>query len=198
MSDELCADESCSYAHQPHSHESVRPVLDPDGKTVHLVAVDPWSRGSRQAALRAAVHKFDGFDVREEWDVRERIVATLDAAGYEELFQLILEAAADRQHIHFADDCPRSKKRVKDVRSAKRQADLSAARLADDRDALAAIVRELATECGPPLHHEWGDCAWCEENYEDLTGKEASAHDPSCTWRKAVEWVAAHPEGAGQ
>jgi hypothetical protein len=67
--------------------------------------------------------------------------------------------------------------------------------LYEDYTTLAAIVRELAEDCGPPLHPEYGDCAWCEDSYDDLTGKEASDHDESCTWRKAREWAAAHPEG---
>lgn len=66
------------------------------------------------------------------------------------------------------------------------------------------IVRELATECGPPLDPEWGDCPWCEEPGVERSSDDPSTHTVVCTWRKACEWVAAHPspapdtEGAAQ
>jgi hypothetical protein len=52
-----------------------------------------------------------------------------------------------------------------------------------------AILAELADDCGPNLHPEWGDCYWCEDNYEDLTNKPASDHGEGCTWRKACEYL---------
>jgi hypothetical protein len=190
--DDHCADPECRYIDQPHTHERTRPVIDPDGKTVHLVPADPWSYGSRQAALRAAVHKFDGFDAREEWDVRERIVATLDAAGYDELLTIILEAAAERGHVHFSDDCPRSKKRAQQVRQAKHQADRRAGDLAAERDALFAIAQALAdTE---PLVYDNDDfypgevCGLCDARDRNRDG--TIAHTDTCLHVRARAFLA--------
>ena len=56
---------------------------------------------------------------------------------------------------------------------------------------LEAIVRELADRGAPPSFDE-ETCWYCDTVivYTEVT---ADKHEATCAWRKAVEWVAAHP-----
>lgn len=62
---------------------------------------------SRESAVQAAVHKFDGFEAREDWDPTTVIKVVLDATGYEPLIEIILDAAHAAGHIHWRDECNR-------------------------------------------------------------------------------------------
>lgn len=47
------------------------------------------------------------------------------------------------------------------------------------------IVRALAA--ADPTRNDWHSCAFCGRHPIDRT---ASKHDPDCSWRMAVEWIA--------
>ena len=49
---------------------------------------------------------------------------------------------------------------------------------------LESIARALA-DAGEPIDGEYGDCMLC--------GKQTEVHGSDCPWRRAREWVAAHP-----
>lgn len=58
------------------------------------------------------------------------------------------------------------------------------------------IVRALAAEMAP-IDSEYDRCGLCGQKFdheESMDGPAAKRHQPSCPWRQAREWVAAHQE----
>lgn len=73
---------------------------------------------------------------------------------------------------------------------ADRLAESYSEKLLAEHAELEAIVRELAEDCGPNLHPEYGDCAWCEDPSRERSGSDPLDHDETCTWRKACDLIA--------
>lgn len=150
---------------------------------------------SRSEALKAIERKFDGFDVREEWDVTERIEATLQACGYMDLFEVILDAVTENNHLHFADECRKGSKRIRSARQAKNVSDRRAGELAEENRVLASIVRDLAALPGP-YNSEYMYCELCSKQVDlhaDDDGEvdtSLESHAESCPWRRARAWLA--------
>lgn len=120
---------------------------------------------SREAAISSAAD----LNARKE----------LTAADY-------LDIAADQGHIHYSDECPRSKKRLAHLRGQKRESDLRARELVAERDVLYAIVRDLAAVEEPIYDSMY--CLLCNGRPDD--------HTTTCPWSRARELLASgSPEG---
>jgi hypothetical protein len=87
--------------------------------------------------------------------------------------------------------------RIRDAQQRGGWGDLATAfRQLNEMPILAAIVRDLAANHPGAASEVHGDpyCTLCDGATQD-----PPVHDPDCPWRRAVEWVQAHPanEGAG-